>query len=1332
MINAQADRSAVEERRRLFKLRLAQKGIVAPFSEPIRRRERNRPLPLSFAQQRLWLIDQLHPDSTFYNLLMALRLTGALDVDALRKTFSRLVARHESLRTSFALIDGEPMQMIQPARPCAIPLIDLSDLPEPERSVCCERLVRAEALAPFDLSSGPLLRVQLVRLQPMEHVVALTMHHIISDGWSQGVLVREVSQFYRAYAAGREPHVPELEVQYADYAAWQREWLTGAVLDQQMAYWREQLSGSSGVLEILGDRVRPAIASHHGGVEGFEIGEALTESLLRVSRDEGVTLFMLLLAAWQSLLFRYSGSGDVSIGTPIANRNRPETQGLIGFFVNTLVLRSRISGEMRFVELLKQVRDTALAAYAHQDVPFEKLVEEFQPERSLSHEPLFQIMFLLQNAPVGTLELRGLQLERLDLGGTMAKFDLTLGMQETNGVLVGLLEYATDIFDNTTIRRMIGHFVRVLEGVVADREQTIFDLPLLAQAERDELITGGNQTAMDYPRDVCVHELFEAQAKRTPGALAVVMDDEQLTYAELNVKADRLARYLQTLGVGPDVLVGICVERSLDMFVGLLGILKAGGAYVPLDPAYPKERLSLMREDSGIAVVLTENDLRDLEVTDNTPVLNRVAPDNLAYVIYTSGSTGRPKGVQITHRCLMNLLCAMQKDPGITAQDRLLAVTSLSFDIAAVEVFLPLTVGATVALVSREASVDGVRLQECLRSSQATIMQATPATWRLLLESGWKGDSQLRMFCCGEPLTVDLARQLMASGARLWNLYGPTETTIYSTGDEVRDPARITIGYPIANTQIYLLDSKLQPVPICVAGDLYIGGDGLARGYLNQPALTAERFIPDPFATTEGARLYRTGDLARHMPDLSIEFLGRSDNQVKLRGFRIELGEIEAALNECAGVSRCAVVLRGESPDSRQLVAYVVPEQGIEPEISGLRGVLAERLPEYMVPSAFVQLDQLPLTPNGKVDRRALPDPDKSQGKLTPVYVAPRNVSELWLTQIWEQILNVRPVGVTNSFFELGGHSLLAVRFMEAVRQRWGTEFPLTMLFQYPTIEKIAGLLHERETVRSSPLVGLQTTGSRRPFFCVHAIGGSVFPYLPLRDYLGPDQPLYGLQSIGLDGDEPALERVEDMAASYIAALRTVQPRGPYLLGGWSMGGLIAFEMTRQLQARGETVDLLVLIDSVATPVRWGDLSDKWMILRTFAEANGILLDNLDVQEASLRQLGQDEMLDHVLEQARAAKLVAADIGAAQVRRLRNVFRGNMQAMQDYVPQPLDTRVHLICAVESHTPAELDHALGWADLVRELNVASIAANHFNLFREPQISIVAEHLKLWLA
>jgi amino acid adenylation domain-containing protein len=1346
MVNAQVDsRSVAEERKRLFKLRLAQKGIVAPHAQPIQRVERDVPLPLSFAQQRLWFIDQLYPHSALYNLALPLRLSGALDLRALQQTFTRLVERHESLRTTFTTENGEPVQVIHPARASVIPLIDLTELPESERRGRCVQLLRAESGEPFDLSTGPLLRVLLVRLGREEHDVLLTMHHIISDGWSLGVLVREVSELYETYAAGREPKVAELEVQYGDYAAWQREWLSGPLLEREMEYWRQQLSRSSGVLENLGDRVRPAIASHRGEVEGFQIGAALTEGLMQVTRDESVTLFMLLLAVWQTLLFRYTGDSDVRIGTPIANRNRRETEGLIGFFVNTLVIRSRVAGDLRFTELLKQVRDTALAAYAHQDVPFEKLVEELQPERSFSHAPLFQIMFQLQNAPVGALELTGLQLSPINLGGSNAKFDLTLQMQEANGQLLGFLEYATDLFDWATIKRMIGHYVQLLEGVVADREQTISKLPLLSEAEQEQLITGWNETEMVYAREACVHELFEEQVERTPNAVAVICPHEQISYRELNHRANQLAHHLRGLGVGPEVIVGICVERSLEMVVGLLGILKAGGAYLPIDPGSPRARMLYMFEDAGTAVLLTQEKLSErlpqhigqticldsewdtIAALNDENLHSSLVPENLAYLIYTSGSTGEPKGVLVEHRSLSNYLnWAID-----FYQTKALRVSplhsSIGFDLSVTSLYPALLSGAAVTLITEGSELQslGSLFEE---ESQPALVKLTPSHLRAL----GVGQHEPNGFGSGHVLVVG-GESLSSQSVRWWregivdgrliNEYGPTEAVVGCCVHEVEvgENGEVPIGRPIWNTQMYVLGPEQELLPVGAIGELYIGGEGLARGYLGRPDQSAEKFIPHPYSTKGGARLYRTGDRGRYLPNGDIEYLGRADEQVKVRGYRIELAEVEAALSRHAAVRECVVVARADRLDG-----YVVVEEATTPD--ELREHLRASLPEYMVPSTFVQMDHLPLTPNGKVDRKALTTLDKSHRELTPAYVAPRNISELWLTQIWEQILGIRPVGVTDSFFELGGHSLLVVRLMEFIKGRWKRTLPLTMLFQYPTIEGIGGILREHEEVSSSPLVGLQTGGSKRPFFCIHAIGGSVFPYLALREYLGPDQPLYGLQSPGMENDEPPLARVEEMAACYLAALRAVQPDGPYLLGGWSMGGLIAYEMTQQLRARGETVELLVLIDSVAPSLRTKlDLNDEWTVLNAFAQAHSVSLENLEHNDS----LGSDEVLDHVLEQVRASKLIPPDIGISQVRHLLSVFRGNMQAMQDYVSQPLKNRVHLIRAVDPVTPDELDLALGWAELATEVEIATVEGNHLNLFREPQVAVVAEKLKLWL-
>jgi amino acid adenylation domain-containing protein len=911
----------------------------------VRRVPREGPLPLSFSQQRLWFLDRFEPGSPFYNIPSAVRLTGELDVAALERSLREIVRRHETLRTTFREAGGEPAQVIDPDLSLELPVVDLGGLPAAEREAEALRLAREEAQRPFDMARGPLLRATLLKLAPQEHVVLLVMHHVVSDGWSMGVFYRELAALYQGFAGGGPAPLPELPVQYADYAAWQRDWLRGEVLERQLAYWKERLAGAPAALEMPTDRPRPPVQTVRGATEPFLISGPLLARLKALCQREGCTLYMALLAAFQTLLHRYSGQEDVCVGSPVAGRTRPELEGLIGFFVNTLVLRGDLSGDPTFRELLGRAREVCLGAYAHQDLPFELLVEALQPQRDLSRTPLFQVMFILQNTPLPSLDLPGLSLSPLEADSGTAKFDLLLALAETEQGLAGNLEYNTDLFEAATARRLLGHFRNLLEAAVADPARRLSELPLLTEAERRQVLGEWSWTEAVRPEAQTVHRLFELQAEQTPEAVALVFEGEQLTYRELNARANRLAHSLRDLGVGPEVLVGICLERSADMVVALLAVLKAGGAYVPLDPAYPQERLAFMLTDAGVPLVLTQESLAagfsghgawpvcvDTDAgaiarqsDDNLPPL--AGAEHLAYVIYTSGSTGRPKGVQITHGSLVNFLTSMRRRPGLGARDTLLAVTTLSFDIAALEIFLPLSVGARVEVVGREVAQDGARLAKSLAVSGATVMQATPATWRLLLEAGWLCGPGLKILCGGEPLTPELAQQLLARGASVWNLYGPTETTVWSTVHQVdgRD-GPVPIGRPIANTRVHVVDARGQPVPPGVAGELLIGGAGLARDYRGRPELTAEKFIPDPFSGRPGARLYRTGDLARWLPGGELECLGRVDHQVKIRGFRIEPGEIETALGRHPAVRQAAVIAREDTPGDRRLVAYVVPD----------------------------------------------------------------------------------------------------------------------------------------------------------------------------------------------------------------------------------------------------------------------------------------------------------------------------------------------------------------------------------------------------------------------
>ncbi|MDY7077386.1 MAG: amino acid adenylation domain-containing protein [Chloroflexota bacterium] len=1062
-------------------------GLQAPAIEAV---PRDGELPLSFAQQRMWFLGQLEPGSPLYNVPDAVRINGPLDVAALERSLNEIVRRHEVLRTTFATVDGRAVQVIVPELSLVLPVVDLSGLPEAEREAEGLRLAQEEAQHPFDLAKGPLLRATLLRLGEKDHMALLTMHHIVSDAWSSGVLIREIAALYQAFSAGEPSPLPELPVQYADFAHWQRNWLQDEVLEAQLSYWKQQLSGSAPLLELPTDRPRPAVQTFRGGHQAFVFPRELSAPLRALSQQEGATMFMTLLAAFQTLLYRYTGQEDVSVGTPIANRNRAETEGLIGFFVNTLVLRTDLSGDPSFRELLNRVREVALGAYTHQDLPFEKLVDTLQPERDLSHTPLFQVMFIIQNVPRQGVELADLTLSRVEADTGVSTFDLTLVMEDAPDGLGAGFEYNADLFNSETIERMAAHFQILLEGIIADSDRPISTLPLLTGVERQRLLVEWNNTEAEYPRELCLHHLFETQAKRTPGAVAVTFKDKHLTYDELNRRANQLAHHLRKLGVGPETLVGLCVDRSLEMVVGLLGVLKAGGAYLPLDPAYPQERLAFIMEDSRVSVLLTQSHLADrLHATRNTQhvyldtdwkliaqesgenLAIGVMPENAAYVIYTSGSTGRPKGVPVPHRSVVNHNVAMAEQFRLQPGDRVLQFATINFDAAVEEIFPTWWSGATVVLRADDMLTTGEDLLRLVEKEKLTVLDLPTAYWHeWVYEMSLLGEplpESLRLVIVGgEKASAErlAAWQKIAGANVVWmNTYGPTEGTIVATSyeppaGEVWDvETGIPIGRPIANARVYLLDRNLQPVPVGVPGELCIGGTGVAQGYLNRPTLTAETFIPDPFSSEPGARLYKTGDLARYLPDGNVEFLGRVDHQVKVRGFRVEPGEIEAVLAQHPALRESVVAAREDQAGNTRLVAYIVPDRDPAPTVSDLRDFLAEKLPEYMVPSAFVTLDGLPLMPSGKVNRRALPAPDQARPELDAAYVAPHTRKEEILAAVWSQVLGVEQVGVHDNFFELGGDSILSIQVIARANQA-GLRLTPRQLFEAPTIARLAAV----------------------------------------------------------------------------------------------------------------------------------------------------------------------------------------------------------------------------------------------------------------------------------
>ena len=1072
-------------RQELLKHILRQEGLERAAAETILPRQGNAPIPLSFQQQGLWLLCQLDSDNPAYNENCLICFNGHLDVPALERSMSEILTRHEALRTTFRITGDRPVQIIEPAFALRLPVVSFQNLSAPEQNRRLEQFAVEEASRPFDLVRGPMLRLHLVKLSETEHSLLMIIHHIISDGYSIEVFIRELAAHYEAISKGGPSDLPGLTIQYADYAIWQHQSLQGRTLGALLDYWRRHLDGAPAVLELPRVRPRPAKQTFRGATISAPLLKTLSEDLQRLSSAQGVTLFVTLLAAFQVLLYRYTGQDDIVVGTPVAGRGRGQTEPLIGFFVNTIPLRSRLSGDASFLELLKQVREVTLAGFAHQDLPFEKLVEALQPNRDLSHSPLFQILFALQVISLPELVLPGLRLTTREVNNRTSKYDLMLLIRQSPQSLHASIEYNTDLFDSDFIDSFLSHFIIMLEGVVSDPNQHLSQLPLMNTAERDRILVEWNDSFAPYPSEVCVHQLFEAQAARTPDRVAVVSGHEQLAYGELNSKANQLARHLVSLGVGPDVIVGICVDRSWEMVVGVLGILKAGGAYLPIDPAYPPQRLAFMLEDAQLDLLVTRQELtsslpqhqgrlicldRDWPIIVRQPPENPASsagPRNLAYVLYTSGSTGRPKAVAIEHHSAATLLHWAHGLYSPLQLSAVLSSTSLCFDLSVFELFAPLTCGGKVVLA------DNVLELMSLPPAGVSLINTVPSAIAQLIKLQGVPGSVRTINLAGEPLQKTLVEQVYqrTDVAEVFNLYGPTEATTYSTFDLMERDGKEQpfIGRPVSNTQVYVLDQHLEPVPVCAQGGLYIAGAGLARGYLNHPELTAIKFIPNPFGNQPGSRMYKTGDVARYLAGGKIDFIGRVDRQIKLRGFRIELGEVETALGDHPCVREVAVMLREDAPDNKSLVAYVICKQGMAVAETDLRNYLKEKLPVYMLPSSFVFIEALPLTPNGKINREMLPAPDQAGHESAGDFSGPGDPLQEVLCGIWEQVLKTGPVGINDNFFELGGHSLLATQVISQAREIFHAELSLRSLFESPTVASLAVEIEKANKTRQAP-----------------------------------------------------------------------------------------------------------------------------------------------------------------------------------------------------------------------------------------------------------------------
>ncbi len=1298
--------------------------------------DRSGPLPLSFAQQRLWFLAQMEGGSEAYHIPVGLRLKGELDEEALRRALDRIVARHEALRTRFEVQEGQAVQRIVPADVgLTLEWGDLSTEEASEHQLGLQ--AEAEARTPFDLEQGPLIRGRLVKLGEQEHVLLITMHHIVSDGWSQGVLARELGALYEAYRAGNADPLPALPIQYADYAVWQRRWLASGELQRQGAYWEQALAGAPTLLGLPTDRARPPQQDYAGGSVEVVFDAELSTGLRTLSQRHGTTLFMTVLAGWSALLSRLSGQGEVVVGSPVANRTRSEVEGLIGFFVNTLALRVEVGGAT-VSELLERVKAKVLEAQAHQDLPFEQVVERVRPVRSLSHSPVFQAaLSWLNTEAVGlSLELDGLTIEGVGAGQAAAKFDLTLELRETSEGLTGSLDYATALFDRETIERYLGYLQRLLAAMVENDSQQVSRIGLLDKDERAQLLESWNETKAAYPDASTIHGLFEAQVRRTPEAIAVEHEGRQVSYAELNARANRVAHALIGLGVGPDARVGLCAGRSVELVVGLLGILKAGGGYVPLDPSYPQDRLTYMLEDSAPVAVLMQSNTREplgaLSVpvldlasplegeAEHDPQVKALKPHHLAYVIYTSGSTGQPKGVEATIAGLANRLQWFLRDV-LTEAPVTALKTSIGFVDAVTETLGTLLAGGSLVVFDNAAVKDLSVFARRLRQTGVSHLVVVPSLLKYLLQSGEPRLDGLRtLVCSGERLAPELARQCLAAypQVRLLNFYGSSEVngdaTFYRYAGPEHVPAHSVIGRPIANTQIYILDAYGAPVPIGVPGEIHVGGACVARGYLHRPGLTAERFVADPFHGDGRARMYRTGDLGCWQADGNIVYLGRNDHQVKLRGFRIEPGEIEARLAGCEGVREAVVLIRDDGVGEPRLVAYYSGPAALPAQ--ALRAQLQAALPAYMVPAAYVYLERMPLTSSGKLNRHVLPQPTAG-AYAQHSYEAPRSGIETRLASIWQALLGVETIGRHDDFFALGGNSLQAVRLIGLLAKA-DCRVTLTQLLQHPNIASLAAVA-ERDGMRTrDQAVPVRTTGSQRPLFLVHEITGLDGYFTQLGAWIDADIPVYGLPAVGWG--EPQLRTIEGLAKRLKAAMRAVQPHGPYRLAGWSFGGVLAYEIAIQLIGEDEDVEFLGLLDT-RQPALVSGGKPKWAAENRPHHAQLLELCLAYWQQrspggpesAKLAGLAGVEDFSALLERCRAQALLAPDLADVTEPDLwhvldRIVAHGDAQANYTVFPMPL--KLHLFVAAHEQRddePPPHKRWLGWNAILPDTQLQRI-------------------------
>lgn len=1301
--------------------------------------------PLCDYQIGLWLCSQATPDSPLYNEVMVRHIRGPLNVTVLEQSLNGLYRRHASLRTIFSNTDNleaRPIQRVLPFESVCLATCQVSGESKEDLYKQAVHIVSQAAQQPFDLQRTPSWRTLLVQLGLQEFLLFLATHHLVFDGISEGILFRDLAVFYEALLLGEEEPLLELPIQYLDFAHWQQKWLTQTVLSKQLIYWKQQLAGSPPLLELPCDYPRPLVRSSQGTRHHIVINSSTVEALQNLSQQSGATLFMILMAAFQALLYRYTGQEDILIGTPVTTRTRPELEGLIGCFVNLLVIRTNLTGNPSFLDLLERVRTVALEAYTHRDLPFEQLVQELKPQRDPHYTPIIQAMLVLHPTTIPVLKFGGLVLEDLKVHTDTSKFDLTLELGKTPNCLEGWFEYNTDLFKPSTIAHLADHFLILLESIVINPQLGISNLPLLRSAEQNRLLVKWNNTQSNYQKYDCIHKLFEAQVECNPHGTAVVFEDKCLTYRALNCRANQLAHYLQSIGVGPEVLVGIYIERSLEMIVALLGILKAGGAYVPFDPSYPKERIDFMLEETQVQVLLTQQSLvKDLcshrvrlicldmswdtigQQDQGTPS-NATTPENLAYVMYTSGSTGKPKGVSIVHRGVVRLVKGINYAE-LTSETSILQLAPIAFDASTFEIWGALLNGSRLVVMPPQPP-SLKTLGQAIQQHHVTTLWLTAGLFHLMVDECLDDLKPLKQLLTGgDVVSITHVKKFLNQhpNCQLINCYGPTENTTFTccyriTDEAIKFSASVPIGRPISNTQVYILNNFLQPVPPGGRGELYIGGDGLARGYFKRPELTKEKFISNPFSKESGSYLYKTGDMARFYPDGNIEFLGRLDHQVKIRGFRVELGEIEALLSQHSSVKETVVVLRNNLHSDPYLVAYVVPKYGQIPSVYELQSYLQKKLPVFMLPDRFLLLENFPYLPNGKINRKGLPNSIIYEDREKEL-IEPRDKIETRLLEIWKKVLGTSKIGVRDNFFDLGGHSLLAIRLNSEVQKEFNKSFNLPTIYdRASTVEEMANIVRNEQFDLDIELtaVPLQSEGKKPILFCIPGGGGDSIVFKDLVKYLSPDQPIYGLQLVWSKIKKKSLIRLEEIASYHIKTIRSLQPEGPYFLLGSSGGGIIAFEIAQQLRA--ERIGFLGMIDTLGPPY-----------FHCLEKTNLGLLTNIKrislTLAIHLRKIKSLEFTDKILYTKNLFEFVFH-------RELMKKVQITKKAILSYDAKVYDKKVTLFrCEIQGEM-TEKDTYLGWENIIKEnLRVLNIPGYHSTALKEPFVQEIAKHLKQYL-